>query len=68
MIHESLKRRNLICVANAIEICTRTLTKVAGRNGTSNKVAGQAQTRQIVADAVAAKLSTTVSDKSAGAN
>lgn len=54
-MHISQQRRNLVVAANAVELATESIMRVLGNN-TSTEVEGVKQTRQVVADAVAARI------------
>lgn len=58
-MHISQQRHNLIVASNAVELITEAVMQVMG-NDTSKEVGGVKQTRQIVADAVVARLASHV--------
>lgn len=64
-MHVSEERRNLVTTANAVELATRAIMKVMG-NDCAKTMSGQKLTRQVVADGVAAKLHSHMSDSLRG--
>jgi hypothetical protein len=58
-MHISQQRHNLIVASNAVELITEAVMQVMG-NDTSKEVGGVKQTRQIIADAVVARLASQV--------
>lgn len=58
-MHISQQRHNLIVASNAVELITESVMQVLG-NDTAKEVEGVKQTRQIVADAVVARLASQV--------
>ena len=58
-MHKSQQRHNLIVASNAVELITEAVMQVMG-NDTSKEVGGVKQTRQIIADAVVARLASQV--------
>ena len=58
-MHISQQRHNLIVASNAVELITEAVMQVMG-NDTSKEVGGVKQTRQIIADAIVARLASQV--------
>lgn len=54
-MHVSEERRNLIILGNAVELATGAVMRVMGSDS-SKELDGVPQTRQMVSDAVAARL------------
>lgn len=58
-MHTSQQRYNLVVASNAVELITESVMQVLG-NDTSKEIEGVKQTRQIIADAAAARLASHV--------
>lgn len=56
-----IARRNMITLANSVELATLSIQRVLGKN-CSKTVNGQKQTKQIIADAVTAKINSRLAD------
>lgn len=60
-MHQSQSRRNLITLANLVELTTQAVLRTI-KNGDVKSIGGVPQTRQSISDTVAVKLNSRLSD------
>lgn len=64
-MHISQSRRNLITLANVVEVATQSIIRTVN-NGSVKEVGGIKQTKQVISDTVAAKLNARLSSVAGG--